>query len=605
MDTPFSLKIGTKALYADDQHSPFDFRYEACHIKESDDFKLEFDAKNPDTKLFLDDLSEYAKLYKDSEKPSHKESNTFIEQDAFDNLYVPGGKLREIIINDQSNSEMQLTPKLYSFRVVDGQGEYYYSVNVILKDMSFDLEWVKMRTNLIHRFSKTLITKNNSFKVLYSVTDSSKENNSKRSQLLESIQDNCQQLISALRQVSESPKFQIKKDYHWCKPGMPAKLDNKSMMVMSKRGFNNKKIYAVEKRIDYNVPSNQHLKFMLNEIDDSVIEQVKYYDYIIHNFSQNIMIDQKEETVKVRDSLKDLHNLIQYVLHFSILKNVTSRKIFNLPKSIFENPVYQSIYKQYLLLNSKYLSSEIRKIESSVWRSTDSIYEMWSYFDLIDLFLKDNQVTLIEGNGDYDSWKRKCLKILEQRRNEPNHYQIDKVFEINTELKYGEKSLNVVYQKDLRNSYSDNYFISNDHGHFNPDIFIEIKKDSENLGAIVLDTKYKALRNCIYYKNDKEFSGDIKKLSTYRFLVKTGDDFKQSTYSQNSPIIAVHALLPSFAFKDKLSTAELNFKTKLNQESIYFDKFSADEQSENDLLNKIKLEIDGAEVISNIFKDNG
>lgn len=612
MDTQFKVEVNDEIIDSDNNISPLDSSYKLAEVAESRGLKISFSSKNPESKLYLGDLSGYAKMYDYRTQKEKGKNQGILKTDPSGVLFVKGGQKRTIIINDQRKSKMQLTPKMYGFQVVDNGITYHYSINVLLKDMTFESEWLSMRNYLVNLFSKDLISRNQSFKLLYSLSNSDSRHDNNKRALFQSILNNSQKLQLVTRNLINSPKFEIINDYRLVPKGTRIKSDPKSLELTIKNSGGANKIYGSQKIRNYDILANRYVKFMLEEIANFLKEQSTYFENVFHdiNLKSNVLTDEKNEMKKILTSINNLRNFILLNLRTGVFAKVHSQTIKEPTKSIIQDPIYGFVYKQYLFLKDADIKPFFQKF-NTLWKSTDAIYELWSYFHLIDLFLEDDKCKSADEGIDFGEWQKECIKKLIYRKEHPDQYKNGKIVEITKEIFYDGYSLNLIYQKDLRNDYSDGFHLAKyNENHFNPDIFIEIRKNGKNLGAIVLDCKYKFLKSCVNGYGNEYHSYDIEKLSEYRYSVNYGDGFKQSIRYNAGPVMAVHALLPTFAFKHREATDvqknkwdDLSEKISvLERYHIYFDEFTVNEVTDKKLMDEIKQEISDSEIMTKMLE---
>lgn len=576
-------------------------------VSESGNFSILFKSKNPGDRLYLDNLSEYADNY--INPPKHSDcplkDNRFLskEKNYEDLLFferkedsqIP--KSVEICINDQKHTMGQLTPKIYGFRVISSGRVYYYAINVGLKDTAFDSNWVEMRRYLINKLSKNIITKDNGFKLLYYISGDKKNDNQVFAQT-SNIIDNYQKLIMALKEIIDGPRFQIKKDYTWVNSDKRSQVDRHSIINSVKKP---NKHLVVDKVLNFDIPTNQYLKFMLIQMQKFINKRrIFYVDLKKNKYS----IDQKNFFESHLNKLDFINQLISRTLNVGVMKNVKEKRMQLIPKPIILDPVYNNIFRQYLNITSKYFDTKLEQIENIIWQPTDNIYELWTYFHLIDLLTSEYGGY---SNMDSDVWGKNILDNLESLNDQRKQVSQDinkngkQKIEISTKLKFNENGpiLKVIYQKDLRRTYSTDFYTKS--GHFNPDILIEIcNPSSVVVGGIVLDAKYKTKENCInYYPNsDNEWNKDVTKLVSYK------EDVVLKNKESLKAITAVYALLPNIHSKKKQTAKKYTEKkpkfltnsNKLEQylkdtKDIFPVQFAPDQKNDREFIDELKERI--------------
>ncbi|WP_125711154.1 DUF2357 domain-containing protein [Companilactobacillus zhongbaensis] len=602
MDTPFKVIVNDEEIKNHNNLSPYDPRYYLKPIKESDNLTIKFLPGESISTIYLDDFSQYAHLYSDV-----NEHMTFVNDNA---SFSSRNHEQTITIHDNTPRGIQLTPQRYQFRVVCNGITYYYSVNVTFKDKEFEKKRNKMLNFLLSYFSREILTKNPIFETVYNQNDNFHEDDSHQWDSLQLILQDAAQLQSVLTELNTSPKVQIKKDYHRASNGNPGKKDQKSIELTIKRRRNTNQQFFLNKEQDYNITANRYAKFMLKKIDKFLQNQISDYTVILEKSDENVSQEQRASIEQVLINIKSVHNLIQKKLNEGIFHKVESVNPKGPEKTITQNPVYKFIRQKYYSLKNINFTTSLRQMENNAWRQTDVIYELWSYFYLIEMFLNETDFKLSNFGGKKDEWKKDCFYKIAEMDQKNGNYAKQRQNVLETCLSNDDIKLNIVYQMDfrksvesdapnrpLKNFYQENPTDPKKINHYNPDIFIEILSDKRNVvGGIVLDSKYKPLTNCVYHFDNKE-NNDVIKLWTYRYSVKC------PKIKLLNSIVSVHALLPGIQRSDVDSRKSKNEKedgeeerkqekvnkavnekvSLLKQSDIYFDIFNYADTNGNDI----------------------
>lgn len=90
---------------------------------------------------------------------------------------------------------------------------------------------------------------------------------------------------------------------------------------------------------------------------------------------------EKQEEIK---RLSSFNNYIEDFLRSDSMNKISDKKPRFIPKSLILAPHYNKVYKAYLMLHDKKDILKLDKQYRYFWRSTELLYEIWTYIKTIE-----------------------------------------------------------------------------------------------------------------------------------------------------------------------------------------------------------------------------
>ncbi|WP_285050362.1 nuclease domain-containing protein, partial [Lactococcus garvieae] len=308
---------------------------------------------------------------------------------------------------------------------------------------------------------------------------------------------------------------------------------------------------------DYKSFSRKSINF-LRKIEEEISNEVKkesrysfYRTSARNNFREkrheNLLFEKQEEIKR----LSSFINYIEDFLRSDSFNKISDEKPRFIPKSLILAPHYNKVYKAYLMLHDKKDSLKLDKPYRYFWRSTELLYEIWSYIKTIEA-LMNKGFEPISGWIFNTSEYAEILPFLKDGTKvtlRKDDIRLDVVF--NEKLKT--KSFRNTLEFPLK-TYSNRN---------KPDIRIDIFMSElpSYIGSIILDAKYKRLHNIISSNYGHK---QLNQLRDYRKAVFSSIiDFDEISMKQTDTVQAVFAVYP---IKDRESSEERSF----DEENILF-----------------------------------
>lgn len=511
-------------------------------FSEKDDLKIKFESGNSQDRLFLGDLEQMAE----------GDSRIYLQKE-----------VNEICLRG-------LMPKVYGFWVESAGKIFNYAFEITLKNGMSDSRWFDMRNKIIQK----VVGATNYHKLLYGLSDQKLLGSQSDEAKLGFILQDYKKLNAAIHEFIDRPRFTVDKDYQWEHDNRDYRIDANSIKESIQHPDKIRKVYTPHNTLDYNIKANQYIKYILEDFRKLVIRR------------KTNLKDQPAKTLAIKDrfqqinhELAKLQSLIDEALMSDVLEQVDSHKSNLIPKTLILNPVYRAIFKEYQETEKQKLILEEFRKSHAEWNSTNELYELWAYFNLVDELIKKGWKQVRQSSLEKFKWDE--LKDDEKP--------------ILTTLTSGGQVLKVTYHKRI-NNILDPGQSPNEEGvfattyHYKPDIFLELLNGKESLGLIVLDTKYKPLRNILYdpHLGKKErTAGDIDQLLSYKYALHKKD---HQSGVQFPAIISVYGLLPDDQNTDDKNQQTTTERRKLLELlGIKIRKFNTEE---DDLIEELESDIE-------------
>ncbi|WP_125772440.1 hypothetical protein [Companilactobacillus furfuricola] len=589
MDSPFKvdapdgieLKVAIKGesdgreISLTSDKSCMDPRYDNMfQIEKSTDFSIKFKSNNINDRIYLEDLYFWAEKqqkninveFKVDERSIDRQYDHYVRFPKSDKNQKSSNVYSESIMifeNDQEHSCGDIMPGVYGLRIVANGVTYYGAIEIILKDLIKDSDWMNMRNDLENSFSDITMKNDKHVKSKYYQTNQHRINELKYEPITQDLIENGSKLEAAIRVLPTMIKFQVDNNYDWKKINsrvrLGAKTYKKDIQFPSK---SREKTFSIEKKLNYNIPVNQYMKYILKYFLEIVEHQIKYFDDVIDGVeskegkgTHNIETFEsfENECNKKRSALWKLKSTINFALSKPLFSKIEAKIPHTIPKSIVLNTIYGVIFKKYNSIKFKEYRMSFADEQRLSIKSTFDIYEMWAGISIVSAFEQrgyntgswekfDNKNCFEEGSHIELTNENKHLKLLMtynpwiNNKNPDENNPTMNMFRIKTNEK-----------TDKSNSETNTSSTYSEKKHNHPDYFIEVfttdSKEEKSLGSIVLDTKYRPKSN-VLYGNSIKSSKCAQQFLYYRYCIHSDYPYLDNERDDLS-VMKVYCLLPS------------------------------------------------------------
>lgn len=435
---------------------------------------LTFDSANNDDRLYMEGLDWLG--FSDA---SEDEGGDFYFKPRPEPYDLYGG-------NDKKYENASLLPGYYQLKLITSDGELFGAIHVIPKLMEI-ADWEKMRNEIedtIHGLSisfQTTRSKRYTFQPEFDIPTVF--------QKYQIIRNELPQLQATSMSLETNPRSEIKKSYSWKRPYEKAILDQNTIKARLQHPEKMDYLYSPKRFISYNLDENMWVKNSISTLISITTDTCKsYQEYEEGVRRQEANLRYNDDYVKLIKLLNDdisviskFRNQLIHLLYVGWMAEVDTAPNKMLPRAATMDVRY--MFFQQLITKLKN-NTDIQSFDARYgyyWKRTDVLYEIYAYIRLINI-LKELGFAPTEG------WI-----FDESNKNYPFLNDGTNVILISDKMK-----INLVYNEEIwANSKGP---LKPSGRHKKPDIRIDMY-DLESdtfVGTIILDTKYRPLKNIAY-----------------------------------------------------------------------------------------------------------
>ncbi|EGO9193341.1 hypothetical protein DUY54_13890, partial [Enterococcus faecalis] len=204
--------------------------------------------------------------------------------------------------------------------------------------------------------------------------------------------------------------------------------------------------------------------------------------------------NRKLETLK--NNQQKIKHFYSYILEFldtPVMKNISSQRPINVPKSLVMNPRYNTIYKMYLKSIKNRNTLNFSNKYQYYWKSTEILYEIWCFIKII-------KSLTMQGYTPISGW------IFE---NDILSQELPFLHENTTVvLNKNDIRINLVYNNSMEKEYFSNTLdipVKTSSKRNKPDIRLDIiLQEKYYVGSLIFEIKYKKLVNILDNDNGRQ-----------------------------------------------------------------------------------------------------
>lgn len=430
----------------------------------------------------------HAQLYMNYFEFLSEENNT-IKFDELQNSYMEIDNIATIHTHKHNITGIPLIPGYYQYYIKYENDIYYAQFQVIPQNMTINVH--KDMVNQIEDHSLGLAR---DFLRNQSAISNSKSN------IIATTLDKGIFLLQkkyilthALEVIYNSPITSFKNNYHKTKTNKSLKIDSKAQTLNNKNNIDlknlsiqNSKVYAKNIMMSLQNNENQYVLQSLNNylqiLKDSIdqcelsivditqiIRELKYYK------NNPLLLQKRESEIKNLNEIKtDLKNLFSLINKYYNSRKERREKYVYVTNKIMKYPGYRDIFTINRYLNNK-IEDNIQNLYSFKWKSSDTLYEYWSFIELIrtlqNIGFEVNKGWIFNSNN-----KKTVIPRIPDGTNV--------IFE------KGKVKLDLIFNKPIckKVNKKENYWIR--HKRNKPDLRLDIYNENSYVKTIILDAKY-------------------------------------------------------------------------------------------------------------------
>lgn len=519
--------------YADNDLNKLDFD-NIVSVKEYSDLDIKLETEDSNHYFEIPELDDYY--------------ITNREEDYENNRYIANQKYSIFNYNTQ---KVPLIPGIYTIKLIKKKEIFFSYFMIVPKDLSKP-DWELMKQEIEHTIKGLAIDFSQRKQMRQEITNIKEFDISNFDSKINLFLDKEKELRFVIEKLKKEAKYKISKKYHWEPLGAKNYIDSVTIRKMGERPDKKNMVYTAKRFLDYNVPENRWLKYILRELLSFTKKSINS----LNELKSSLKLERQREsrfddkrafssvefqkrtlntTLDTLDSkLEKLVTIKSYISgflsdYFVIGKNI--KLSHALPKSFMLNANYNFLYRLLIILNKKQRETNLDYFYNYYWKNTAELYEIWTFIKTIDALIASGYQPVTGWIFNIDPFVQVIPK-LESGEN---------VFFINKK----KQKLRLVYNEEIPhkgNSTPKQPLLT--HSNRNkPDIRLDMfTSDEAYAGSILMDAKYKKLRNIMNgWKNKSNILEQFREYKNDPFVSKSywhiKDNFKAQAYPVNSVIV--------------------------------------------------------------------
>lgn len=422
--------------------------------------------------------------------------------------------------SDNRDGYYPLIPGHYRIKVVVKNVSYYSWLKVQPKQITEE-QWVSMRDEVeetLNGLAQDLVRKNASLGI-----NSSLPIPIHILRKLYIVKKDYLKWVNSLKTIQTEPRMRVRKEYNLVPGGKAGIVDATSIRYRSRHPESRDYVYTPKHTRNHNLLENQWIKKIVRFISREMNELLDY----LHSHKEKIQREIKDERrfhhdehIKIRLNSKVLDELIEYerfvrrvrsecllVLKEKWMEEVEEAQALSIPHVLHLDSRYRQLYQLYRLLKNEELSITLDTNYDYYWKRTDLLYEIWGFLQLIDGLQQETVGFEVVKGWIFDT--NPNSKTIKVPFLEPGTVVEFKKENIRLRLVYDE-----ILPFDKKNTALDKPIYAND-THNRPDARMDIYKDDEYIGTIMVDFKYRPV-NAIWTNSRRKKNDVMRQLISYR-----------------------------------------------------------------------------------------
>ena len=310
-------------------------------------------------------------------------------------------------------------------------------------------------------------------------------------------------ILAALIDIKDKPNYRVEKDYKLEPLYRATYIDNITVKDYLMKGTGEEK-YLVPKRVyNYDLPENRWLKKIIEvyerELRSFQKSTLKYVEYIENEIKdlekyreQNVAIIKAKEKAlgELREYLEtaktilSISELIKSQEWYQEIREVNSMAI---PHVLIYDVRYNTFYKMYKELQKDAISIKWDDGYAYSWKLSSEMYEIWCFIKMCR-FLICSELGFKEASG----W------VFDEIKDE--HILVPKLLP-GTKVEFIKENLkikvyyNLALGRNINNIDKEKEPLFSNSRHVKPDIRLDLYKDNIYWCSLIVEVKYRTIRN--------------------------------------------------------------------------------------------------------------
>ncbi|MBF2595413.1 nuclease domain-containing protein, partial [Listeria welshimeri] len=321
---------------------------------------------------------------------------------------------------------------------------------------------------------------------------------------------------------------------------------SKTIKEIAKHPEKTNYIYAARRKVNYDTLENRWLKFILLEYNKFSIDAINYlagYETELNRllksekYNKNVYQDSLLEVLAKKKMVKKFNGFVSFLLNMKWLMPVKGERPKYFSEILVLDLRYNKLYKLYLSLMNDNYESRLNERFQYYWKRSDLLYEIWGFIRVMKALIKLGyapiQGWLFDNNSLILPFLTEGTQVRFKKNNEVINLTYNQMLAKTMQQTHINKPL---YTKNANNK---------------PDIRLDIIKDDIYSGSLIIDTKYRPLKN-IWNSSTSSYAKDaMDQLRNYRYatdsnLYLKGSGVRQSLIERMRPVDEVWAMFPHY-----------------------------------------------------------
>lgn len=541
------LRNGTNSIelerYNNDDLDRLDFT-EVPSVKEYSNFDIKLEIENNNCYFEIPELDDYYITNKDEGDENSK--------------YMANQWYSVFNYEDQS---VPLIPGIYTIKIVEENETFFSYFLIVPKDLSKP-DWELMKQDVERKVKGLAIDFSQKKQIRQESTDKKDNDISNFNSRINLFLSKEKELRFVIEKLKKEAKYKINKHYRWEPLGAKNLIDSVTIRKMSERPDKKNMIYAAKRFLDYDVPENRWLKYILRELLNFTKKSID----MLNGLKEFFKSDRAEESrfdnrraisdveFQKRKLNTNLVNLDEKIEKLTIVKSYISSFLseyfvmgkniklsHTLPKSFMVNANYNFLYKLLISLDKNQQETNLDNFYDYYWKDTAKLYEIWT-------FIKTIEAIIAIGYQPVKGW---IYNVNPFEQIIPKLVSGEDVFFINEK----KQQLRLIYNEEIphKGKSSFKHPLITHSNRNKPDIRLDMfTSDEAYAGSILMDAKYKKLKSLLKTRNiHNKVSEQFREYKNDPFVTKEYWHIKDSFRAQVSPVNSVIVLYPNNEDNDK------------------------------------------------------
>lgn len=375
--------------YNNDDLDRLDFT-KVTSVKEYSDFDIKLETENNNCYFEIPELDDYY-------IPNRVESDE-------NNKYMAN---QWYSVFNYENQSVPLIPRIYTIKIIEENKTCFSYFLIVPKDLSKP-DWELMKQDVEHKVKGLAIDFSQKKQIRQEITDKKEDDISNFDSKINLFLSKEKELRFVIEKLKKEAKYKINKHYRWEPLGAKNLIDSVTIRKMSERPDKKNMIYAAKRFLDYDVPENRWLKYILRELLNFTKKSIDVLNGLKESFksdrveksrydNRRAISDVEFQKRKLNTNLVNLDEKIEkltivksYISSFLSEYFVMGKNIklsHTLPKSFMLNANYNFLYKLLISLDKNQQETNLDNFYDYYWKNTAELYEIWTFIKTIEAII--------------------------------------------------------------------------------------------------------------------------------------------------------------------------------------------------------------------------